>query len=138
MIPDTETATPFKNAMRDWTVLRCEDGTAIVVPENATKLDGLLALLVDGYGGEPFPAENPAIQSALSGTRQEVWHYCSVKMREAEGIEEVDGDWYAADGDGKRRIRVVWYPSSVYDLGDRAQDAVACADIRAALDGVVS
>lgn len=107
-------------------LLNCEDGTALVVAEGCTPLDGLLDMLEEGYGCPRFAADNPAILAALSRVKVETWRYCTKPWCEGEGIdwEDYNGYW-SANGDGARTIVVAWFDGDAYRLGDEAVCAEA-------------
>lgn len=104
------------------TVFHGDDGDAVVVEPGTTPLDGLLTLLEEGYGGDRFAADNPAVLEALPSVRVEVWRSCSKAWREGEGVgDEWTTDWWAPSGDGRRQVTVAWYDGSLYSLGEAAE-----------------
>jgi hypothetical protein len=110
-------------------LLQCEDGHAVVVEHGTTPLDGLLTLLQDGYGGERFAPDNPAIVKALPSVKVSVWRSCTKAWKESNyGPDDPDDPWWSEDGDGRRQITVAWYPDDLYRLGERAEYWANAAD----------
>lgn len=104
-------------------VLRSDDGETIVVVEGTDPLDALIDLLAYSYGGD-FERTNPVIVEAASRLKVEVWRSCTRDWCEAEGVDdEGTTGWWAPNGDGAREIHAVFYDGSVYDLGERAEEA---------------
>jgi hypothetical protein len=106
------------------TILRGEDGCALVVAECADVLDALIELVGEEYGGE-WGRDNPVLVKEAEGLVIEAWHSCSKAWKEAECVEDWDGymDWWAPDGDGKRTVWVLNIDRSVYALGEMAEEA---------------
>lgn len=108
-----------------WSTMRSDDGTSIVVPEDADATDALLEMLVSECGGD-FTRDNPVVQREAAGLKVELWRSCSKAYRENEaGIDPYCEDWWAPDGDGKRTIHVVYYDGAIWALHDEAEEAKA-------------
>lgn len=107
---------------RLWTVLRDDDGEcAIVVPKHVDVTEALIEA-VQQVHGELFTADNPAIVEAAKDLKVECWHSCTKAWKEAECVDsDLDGDWWAPHGDGKRSIYVVAIEQSLYVIGDEAE-----------------
>ena len=103
---------------KDWTVLRGEDGYAIVVPPGTSTTEALCELLMAEHGVEAKP-DHPAIAAACEGLRVEVWRSCTAAWAEAEGVDtEGYNGWWAPDGDGKRWLHAFHFEGDLYGLGD--------------------
>jgi hypothetical protein len=128
--PERAAAGPFAHRLTG-TILRGDDeGSALVVNEPTDPLDGLIALVRDEYGGE-WSRENPVLVEASQQAKVQVWRSCTKAWREGEGVyDEWASDWWAPHGDGARQVLVVWYPDSVYALGERAEAAEPLAEPR--------
>lgn len=103
------------------TVFRSDDGLSIVVEPDTDPVTGLIGLLVHDYGGE-WSETNPVLVEAAASLKVEVWRSCTKAWREGEGVDDgYGGEWWAPHGDGARQVHVVWYPRSIWDLGERAE-----------------
>lgn len=107
-----------------WSILRGEDGTAIVVPEGTSPVDALLSLVEEEFGGERFSPDNPAIVEAAHGLKIEAWHDCSDSQTRDEYGEDSDSllGFWAPNGDGKHTIHVLSLDYSGYYLGELCEE----------------
>ena len=107
--------------MPDWTVLRCEDGDAITIPEGTTAVAALVEMLEQCYGGE-WTADMPGVVDAAADVHVQRWFSCTKKWKENDGSYDGDPDdgldYWSPDGDGKRSILVAWSEKSVYLIGE--------------------
>ena len=116
--------------MEPWTLLQCEDGGAITVPDDWTDtLGALLELVEQAYGGDSdddWSRDNPVlVEAAEKDCRIQVWRSYTKRDLEAEGIdwEGGPGTYYGPSGGGAKHITVLWCEQEPYDLGERAEEA---------------
>jgi hypothetical protein len=108
---------------KPWSLLMTEDDSDVIVlpPDFTDKALALLAL-IEETTGDRFSATNPVIKKAIDECQINTWYYCTKAFMEAD-TDLLSVDWYGPNGDGKRHIRVLWYPRSVWVLADEATEA---------------
>jgi hypothetical protein len=107
-----------------WQVLMDDSGpTAIVVPVNTKPIDALLELL-NTHCGNQYTAANPVLIAEAATMKGEFWRSYTKQWKEDNGAPDWDdGDWWAPDGDGKRRIYVFPIERSTDVLDEMAAEA---------------
>lgn len=122
MTPATGAYQAVRQHLPVGTILRGDDGPAVVLGPDHDALDGLAMLLEHDYGGT-WTRDDPALVEVASTLSVSVWRSCTKAWREANCWDEYADSWWAQDGDGAREIRVVWWSGfggeDIYSLGDR-------------------
>lgn len=113
--------------MKAWTTFSCphDDEDAISVPEGWTDVMGALLELLTSETGAVFDRDNPVLTEEAKSLHIETWSSCTKRWCEDNGIYPEDygaTNWWAPDGDGKRSVRVLHYPGSLWVLSERAME----------------
>lgn len=123
-LAETDAVKRPKQAKKPWTILYCDDGYAVTLPDDATAADGLSELL-SYHCGVDLPAA--ALAEHAAEVRVVEWRSTTKAFRESEQLEDEPG-FFHEYGDGKRWIRVAWFDGALYDLADQLESE-ATADV---------